>query len=177
MYSIHLLWLIAVALSSPAVAQGILTSVNSQDGNGESESSSTTRNVSSKGMIILCTIVAVVVLVGSMSCGGDAPKHKSRPEKRMLTILYSAVLFTAAFITAKKRRLRTRETLPFTDPTNRPLGVRAPTGRGQAIFKGPDRAQIQPDLEKNAGVGQDRSHGDSDTKQRGWGSYFSFGRT
>ncbi|PYI02945.1 hypothetical protein BO78DRAFT_463672 [Aspergillus sclerotiicarbonarius CBS 121057] len=151
MYSTYLFWLTAVALLSPAVAQGILNSVDNEDGNGDSNASATTRNISSKGMIILCTIVAVVVLIG--------------------------VLFTAAFITAKKRRLRARQTLSFTDSTDGSLGVRAPTGRGQDIPTGPKRGQMQPDLEKNAGVDQDRSHRDSDTRQRGWGSYFSFGRT
>ncbi|OOF98759.1 hypothetical protein ASPCADRAFT_204489, partial [Aspergillus carbonarius ITEM 5010] len=91
----YLFWLTVVALSTPAVAQGVLNSVDSQDGSGESESLSTTHSVSSKGMIILCTIVAVVVLIG--------------------------VLFTAAFITAKKRRLKTRETVSFTDSTDGPL--------------------------------------------------------
>lgn len=67
MYSIQPLWLVLCVLSSPAVAEGILNSVDSQDGDGESESSSTTQNVSSKGMIILCTIVALVLVIGGMS--------------------------------------------------------------------------------------------------------------
>ena len=71
----YLFWLTVVALSTPAVAQGVLNSVDSQDGSGESESLSTTHSVSSKGMIILCTIVAVVVLIGGMSLRVDAFKR------------------------------------------------------------------------------------------------------
>ncbi|PWY83813.1 hypothetical protein BO94DRAFT_115500 [Aspergillus sclerotioniger CBS 115572] len=176
MYSTYLFLLTVVTLSSPAVAQGILSSVDSQDGSGESESS-LTHSVSSKGMIILCTIVAVVVLIGGMFWRGDTSKYMNKLNNPALTTPPSLVVFTAVFITAKKRRLKTREAVSFTDSTDGPLSVTHTTGRGQPISESTKGGAIQPDLEKNARVRQDRSHRDSDTKQRGWGSYFSFGRT
>ncbi|CAK45987.1 hypothetical protein M747DRAFT_119420 [Aspergillus niger ATCC 13496] len=154
-YSIQPLWLVLIVLSSPAVAQGVLNSVDSQDGDGESESYSTTRSVSSKGMIILCTIVALVLVIG--------------------------VLFTVVFITVKKRSSKTSKT-PFSqneaviEATERPLSGNTPTERDASRSKTSNHAGIQPDIEKNAGVDQGRPHRNAWMKQRGWGSYFSFGR-
>ncbi|PYH75120.1 uncharacterized protein BO88DRAFT_421425 [Aspergillus vadensis CBS 113365] len=155
MYSIQPLWVVLSVLSSPAVAQGVLNSVDSQDGDGKTESSSTTPSVSSKGMIILCTIVALVLVIG--------------------------VLFTAVFITVKKRSLKTPKTasLPgeaVTEATERSLSGNTPTERDGARSKTLKHEEIQPDIEKNAGVEQSRPHKNAWTKQRGWGSYFSFGR-
>ncbi|PYH29265.1 uncharacterized protein BO87DRAFT_345045 [Aspergillus neoniger CBS 115656] len=155
MYSIQPLWLVLSVLSSPAVAQGILNSVDSQDGDGESESSSTTQNVSSKGMIILCTIVALVLVIG--------------------------VLFTVVFITVKKRSSKTPKTssLPdeaATEITERSLSGNTPTERDGSRSDTLKHEEIQPDIEKNAGVDPSRPHRNTWMKQRGWGSYFSFGR-
>lgn len=89
MYSIQPLWLVLSVLSSPAAAQGILNSVDSQDGDGESESSSTTQNVSSKGMIILCTIVALVLVIGGMSPRIETGSRVGQVVEQALTILLS----------------------------------------------------------------------------------------
>ncbi|OJJ78106.1 hypothetical protein ASPBRDRAFT_50895 [Aspergillus brasiliensis CBS 101740] len=156
MHSIRPWWLVLIVLSSPAVAQSVLNSVDSQDGDGESDSYSATRSVSSKGMIILCTIVAVVLVVG--------------------------VLFTAVLITVTKRRSKTPKA-PFlsdetvTEATERPLSGNTPTERDRSTPKNLKHDESQPDVEKDAGVNHDRPHRNAWMKQRGWGSYFSFGRT
>lgn len=89
MYSIQPLWLVLSVLSSPAVAQGILNSVDSHNGDGESESSSTTQTVSSKGMIVLCTIVALVLVIGGMSLRTERGSRVRSVIEQALTILLS----------------------------------------------------------------------------------------
>ncbi|PYH91733.1 hypothetical protein BO71DRAFT_358761 [Aspergillus ellipticus CBS 707.79] len=151
MYSQKTFLPMAIGLSTHAVAQSVLTEVDSQDGN--STSSTKNRSVSSTGMIILCTIVALVLLIG--------------------------VSFTAIFIIIRKRRSRARNALycqdGFTETTQTHPVSRTVT-EGENRSKNPKHKELQPDLENNARVGKNESQGDSNTRSKGWGSYFPFGR-
>ncbi|PWY76994.1 hypothetical protein BO70DRAFT_430517 [Aspergillus heteromorphus CBS 117.55] len=149
MYSQYTFWMMVLGLPTRALAQSVLNEVDSQDGN--SDSTTKNRSVSPKGMIILCTIVALVLIIG--------------------------VSFTTVFIVAKKRRLRARDTLCYPDGVTEvmetPSVSRTVTEGNEKLSKGSSHIGSQPDLEKNARTEKE----DPDTRPKGWGTYFSFGRT
>ncbi|PYH76205.1 hypothetical protein BO82DRAFT_359319 [Aspergillus uvarum CBS 121591] len=145
---------IIAALIAQACAQSVLDAVDGQE-KDDSASTSETKSVSSKGMIILCTIVALVIVVG--------------------------ISFTTIFIVFKKRRWQMREALYSTEritpdiergsivktPTSQlnRVGIRADTETRSASRAQEAAGQVEkPDVSETAAT------------HRGWGSFFLFGR-
>ncbi|KAL4927041.1 uncharacterized protein BDV17DRAFT_292935 [Aspergillus undulatus] len=119
--------------------------------------------MSSSGMIALCVIVGVVVVIGFGSA--------------------------ALFFIAKKRQWAMREKLrrsakQVVKVVKTPLTPRFPRSQRPPTAIGDrDRATRQPqrpkptDVEKDAILEIDESSKSSETKPRGWSSYFSFNRS
>ncbi|OJJ96468.1 hypothetical protein ASPACDRAFT_1890872 [Aspergillus aculeatus ATCC 16872] len=147
---------VIAALITQTFAQSVLDAVDGEQ-KDSSASTSETKSVSSKGMIILCTIVALVIAVG--------------------------ISFTTIFIVFKKRRWQMREALYSTERV-------IPDIERASIVKTPssqlDRVGTRADAETRPGsqahheaAGQVEKPDASETAatHRGWGSFFSFGRT
>ncbi|RAL06848.1 uncharacterized protein BO97DRAFT_447288 [Aspergillus homomorphus CBS 101889] len=146
---------VVAALIAQAFAQSVLENVDGEQKNDGSEP----KSISSKGMIILCTIVALVIIIG--------------------------ISFTTIFIVFKKRRWQTREALSSTDRVTpdleRASTVKTPTSQLQRVdiptspeaFSG---SRTQHDLERS-GEFEKPDTSELTAAPRGWGSFFSFGGT
>ncbi|KAI9367924.1 hypothetical protein BJX61DRAFT_261642 [Aspergillus egyptiacus] len=126
---------------------------------------SSSGGMSSGGMIALCVIVGLVVIIGFSSA--------------------------ALFYIAKKRQWAMREALrrsaksvvravktPLTPrfPRNqRPFPPKQGNADGEALRAKAKRTQT--DVEKDAVITTDGASKDSESKPRGWSSYFSFNRS
>ncbi|PYH49262.1 uncharacterized protein BP01DRAFT_352789 [Aspergillus saccharolyticus JOP 1030-1] len=157
--------IIVTVLNTPTFAQSVLQEVDGQQQKDDT-SSSDTKSISSKGMIILCTIVALVIVVG--------------------------ISFTTIFIVFKKRRWQMREALYSTDSVapdilERGSVVKTPTSQVSHVQHTPTRSETRSGSRtQEAAVHRDGrfekpGDGVSETAaaatHRGWGSLFSFGRT
>ncbi|KAB8227510.1 hypothetical protein ETB97_010745 [Aspergillus alliaceus] len=159
---------IIVALAAQSNAQGLITDVEGPDGTGTTRSSSP--KSLSAGMIVLCTIVGVVVLIGITS--------------------------TVLFIIAKRRQWAMREAITrsarrATQAIKTPLSARFPRSQlPQGGMSSGDnstrrvegrshRQKANPkhnDIEKNSLI-TENERARNGVKSRTWGSLFSFGRS
>ncbi|KAL5358464.1 hypothetical protein BJX96DRAFT_173462 [Aspergillus floccosus] len=144
-----------------SMAQDYPQTVEEQNQAGAEGPSSEGVGMSSTGMIVLCTIVGVVVVIG----------------------ISSAVLF----VVAKKRQWAMREAIRrsarhVTQAIKTPLTPRfprsqvAPKREAQHRTNEEYKAHKLRDLEKNSLVTEIESTR-KESKPKSWGSYFSFGRS
>ncbi|PLB55300.1 hypothetical protein P170DRAFT_37576 [Aspergillus steynii IBT 23096] len=157
-----------ISLFAYSAAQDIGDDVESQNRAGAEGPSDDGVGVSSTGMIILCTIVGVVAVIGISSA--------------------------ALFFVAKRRQWAMRETLRrsarhVVDAVKTPL---TPKFSRSQLRQPPSQSSLNPkrtatdqtiknkrgddDLEKNAVVTEIEASGNNDSKPRTWGSMFAFGR-
>ncbi|KAL4896184.1 hypothetical protein BDV59DRAFT_129672 [Aspergillus ambiguus] len=146
------------ALVAQSMGQDYPETVQEQNEAGAAGPSSEGVGMTSTGMIVLCTIVGVVVVVG----------------------ISSAVLF----VVAKKRQWEMREAIRrsarhVTQAIKTPLTPRFPRSqvapkRERGVSREEHKAHKLMDLEKNSLVTEKESREES--KPRSWGSYFHFNR-
>ncbi|RAH43817.1 uncharacterized protein BO95DRAFT_199392 [Aspergillus brunneoviolaceus CBS 621.78] len=147
---------VIAALIAQTFAQSVLDAVDGEQKNN-STSTSETKSVSSKGMIILCTIVALVIVVG--------------------------ISFTTIFIVFKKRRWQMREALYSTERVTpdieRASIAKTPSSQLDRVGTRADAETRSASRAHHAAAGQVEKPDASGpaATHRGWGSFFSFGRT
>ncbi|PYI17192.1 hypothetical protein BO86DRAFT_457527 [Aspergillus japonicus CBS 114.51] len=146
---------VIAALIAQACAQSVLDAVDGQQ-KDDSASTSETKSVSSKGMIILCTIVALVIVVG--------------------------ISFTTIFIVFKRRRWQMREALYSTEritpDIERASIVKTPTSQLNRVGTRADtETRSASQAQEAAGQVEKPDASETAATHRGWGSFFSFGRT
>ncbi|PKY03018.1 hypothetical protein P168DRAFT_345512 [Aspergillus campestris IBT 28561] len=157
---------LAALLSQSTTAQTIAEEIEAQnDAGAEGPSSESSVGVSSEGMIILCTIVGVVVLIG-VSSAALFVVAKRRQWAMRETITRSARQVTQAIKTPLTPRF------PRMKPQGRDDGGGARGGGMRGIAK-----QQTKDVEKGSVSDEDvKKKGDDRRESRGWGSRFSFNR-
>ncbi|KAL4806370.1 hypothetical protein BDV18DRAFT_139339 [Aspergillus unguis] len=122
--------------------------------------------MSSGGMIALCVIVGIVVIIGLSSA----------------TLFYIAKKRQWAMREALRRSAKQVVKAVKTPLTPRfPRNQRPPTASGRREIRRevpmPKLYQRPTDVEKDAAVTTEVSSNNSETKPRGWSSYFSFNRS
>ncbi|KAE8376268.1 hypothetical protein BDV26DRAFT_294294 [Aspergillus bertholletiae] len=158
-------YIIIAILTAQSGAQGLITDVEGEDGYG---TSGPTSQSMSAGMIVLCVVAGVVVFIG--------------------------ISTTTLFIIAKRRQWAMREVITrsarrATQAIKTPLSARFPRSqvpRGMGSEFSPDRAEergqklkVNPrhnDIEKNSLITESEK-ARKGSNGRGWGSFFSFGRS
>lgn len=176
-------------LAARSAAQDYPDTVEKQNEAGAEGPSSEGVGMTSTGMIVLCTIVGVVVVVG-----GEFSLSSIEVSVANCSYLVSSA---ALFIVAKKRQWAMREAIRRSarqvgQAIKTPLTPRFP--RSQTAPKTPQsatrpqtreerykaykayKARKETDLEKNALVTEKEPAAEKNSKSRTWGSYFSFGR-
>ncbi|KAA8644534.1 hypothetical protein EYZ11_006885 [Aspergillus tanneri] len=150
-------------LIAHSMAQDMLDDVEGQNTAGAEGPSDGSVGVTSTGMIILCTIVGVVAVIGISSA--------------------------ALFVIAKRRQWEMREAIrrsarQITQAVKTPLTPRFPSSQlrqlssesnlGDSGKQRREAGRRDNDMEKNADVTEHESSGSN--KTRTWGKLFSFGR-